>query len=141
MESDSTTMTSSSTTTTVESLRKALEELGLDTRGHKPELKKRLRKAKKKLAKEQVDTKKNDTSPLSSRSTTIKSVIIPDQSDQDQNEQISSKIQKQPFDYYLFFDVEATCEEGGGFEYDNEIIEFPIVLVNGRTFEIVMYLI
>lgn len=35
--------------TTVESLRQQLENLGLDTRGHKPELKKRLRKAKKKI--------------------------------------------------------------------------------------------
>lgn len=43
----------------------------------------------------------------------------------------------QPFDYYLFFDVEATCEEGGGFTFPNEIIEFPVVLVDGKTFEIV----
>lgn len=43
----------------------------------------------------------------------------------------------QPFDYYLFFDVEATCIEGGGFTYANEIIEFPVILVNGKTFEIV----
>lgn len=43
----------------------------------------------------------------------------------------------QPFDYYLFFDVEATCEEGGGFTFPNEIIEFPVVLVDGKTFDIV----
>lgn len=35
--------------TTVEGLRLALEQLGLSTKGHKPELKQRLRKAKKKL--------------------------------------------------------------------------------------------
>lgn len=46
---------------------------------------------------------------------------------------------KQPFDYYLFFDVEATCEADGGFEYPNEIIEFPIVLVEGESFNIVSY--
>jgi hypothetical protein len=34
--------------TTVEGLRLALEELGLSTKGHKPDLKLRLRKAKKK---------------------------------------------------------------------------------------------
>ncbi|KAI8141309.1 ribonuclease H-like domain-containing protein [Fennellomyces sp. T-0311] len=101
---------SGNTTTTVESLRKQLEDLGLETRGHKPELKKRLRKAKKKLSKEAVESDPD---------------IQPDQS------------RSQPFDYYLFFDVEATCDEGGGFEYPNEIIEFPIVLVDGNTFEIV----
>jgi 3'-5' exoribonuclease 1 len=37
----------------------------------------------------------------------------------------------------LFFDVEATCEEGGGFAFPNEIIEFPVILVDGETFEIV----
>lgn len=37
----------------------------------------------------------------------------------------------------MFFDVEATCIEGGGFDYPNEIIEFPVVLVDGRTFAIV----
>jgi 3'-5' exoribonuclease 1 len=48
-----------------------------------------------------------------------------------------SDIKIQPFDYYLFFDVEATCVVDGGFEYPNEIIEFPVVLVDGQTFEIV----
>lgn len=45
----------------------------------------------------------------------------------------------QPFDYYLFFDVEATCIEGGGFTYANEIIEFPVVLVDGKTFDIASF--
>ena len=45
---------------------------------------------------------------------------------------------EQPFQYYLCFDVEATCEKGGGFEYKNEIIEFPIILLEGKTFEIVI---
>jgi len=49
-----------------------------------------------------------------------------------------AKIKKeQPFQYYLCFDVEATCEKGGGFEYKNEIIEFPIILLESKTFEIV----
>ncbi|KAI7874860.1 hypothetical protein K492DRAFT_168753 [Lichtheimia hyalospora FSU 10163] len=101
--------------TTVESLRKALADLGLETRGHKPELKKRLRKAKKKLS--------------ASESNTTSTTTTPDQS----NPPITKS--QQPFDYYLFFDVEATCEENGGFEYPNEIIEFPIVLVDAKSFE------
>ncbi|KAJ3024367.1 3'-5' exoribonuclease 1 [Thoreauomyces humboldtii] len=39
----------------------------------------------------------------------------------------------QPFDLYLVFDVEATCTEGCDWAYPNEIIEFPVVLVDGRT--------
>ncbi|KAH8555877.1 exonuclease family protein, partial [Umbelopsis sp. PMI_123] len=42
----------------------------------------------------------------------------------------------QPFDYYMFFDVEATCEENNK-NYPHEIIEFPVVLVDGKTFDIV----
>ncbi|KAI8074369.1 ribonuclease H-like domain-containing protein [Gongronella butleri] len=99
-------------TTTVESLRKQLEDLGLDTRGLKPELKKRLRKEKKRIA----NLEKNELAQLPKPPTLVK---------------------LQPFDYYLFFDVEATCDVNGGFQYPNEIIEFPIVLVDGKTFEIV----
>ncbi|KZO95251.1 hypothetical protein CALVIDRAFT_483258 [Calocera viscosa TUFC12733] len=36
---------------------------------------------------------------------------------------------RQPFDAYLVLDVEATCEEGGGFDWPNEIIEWPVVLM------------
>ncbi|KAG0370753.1 hypothetical protein BGZ54_004254 [Gamsiella multidivaricata] len=41
------------------------------------------------------------------------------------------------YDYYLCFDVEATCETGFSFEFPNEVIEFPVVLLDGSTFEIV----
>lgn len=109
--------------TTVESLRKALADLGLETRGHKPELKKRLRKAKKKL---------NAASESSTKTTATTTTTTTTASDQP-NPAITKK--QQPLDYYLFFDVEATCEENGGFEYPNEIIEFPIVLVDGKSFE------
>jgi inhibitor of KinA sporulation pathway (predicted exonuclease) len=47
----------------------------------------------------------------------------------------------QPVDYYLVIDFEATCEKdsrGGGFikEFPNEIIEFPVVVLNAKTLEI-----
>ncbi|KAI7861099.1 hypothetical protein BDC45DRAFT_13312 [Circinella umbellata] len=127
--------------TTVESLRKALGELGLDTRGHKPELKKRLRKAKKKLAKEEQDNT-SKKSEIHTSTTITDSLKNGEEVKGEEENQVEEKgFQKQPFDYYLFFDVEATCEEGGSFEYPNEIIEFPIVLVDGRTFEIVCYII
>lgn len=46
---------------------------------------------------------------------------------------------KQSYEYFAIFDVEATCEENveKPFEYPNEIIEFPVVLLCGRTNECV----
>ncbi|KAI8876925.1 hypothetical protein K501DRAFT_231185 [Backusella circina FSU 941] len=95
---------------TVEELRQALEGLGLDSRGRKPELKLRLKKAQKK----QSEPKE-----------AIPATPPPPQQ------------QQQAFDYFLFFDVEATCIKDGGFNYANEIIEFPVVLISGTTFEVV----
>lgn len=36
---------------------------------------------------------------------------------------------KQPYDAFLVFDVEATCVQGQDFNWCNEIIEFPVVLL------------
>lgn len=52
-------------------------------------------------------------------------------------------MQKEPingdsyYDYICVVDFEATCEEGNPPEFIHEIIEFPIVLLNTRTLEIV----
>ncbi|KAK4520624.1 substrate-specific activator of APC-dependent proteolysis [Mucor velutinosus] len=104
--------------TTVEALRMALEQMGLSTKGHKPELKQRYRKAVKKQ-KETAEAAKAVEAPP------------------EPVEEPAETKKKQPFDYYLFFDVEATCEANGGFTFPNEIIEFPVVLVDGETFDIV----
>lgn len=56
-------------------------------------------------------------------------------------------MQKEPtdeesyYDYICVVDFEATCEEGNPPEFIHEIIEFPIVLVNTHTLEIVSDLI
>src|SRR4051812_41766790 len=50
---------------------------------------------------------------------------------------VYSMVKEQPFQYYLCFDVEATCEKGGSFDYMHEIIEFPILLIESKMFEIV----
>ena len=45
-------------------------------------------------------------------------------------------VKEQPyrgFDFYLVVDFEATCEERNPADYPHEIIEFPGVLVDGRT--------
>ncbi|KAI0807231.1 ribonuclease H-like domain-containing protein [Fomes fomentarius] len=53
---------------------------------------------------------------------------------------------KQLYDAFLVLDVEATCMEGAGFDYPNEIIEWPVCLLrwkdkspkgNARVLEIV----
>ncbi|EJD06002.1 uncharacterized protein FOMMEDRAFT_78644 [Fomitiporia mediterranea MF3/22] len=40
---------------------------------------------------------------------------------------------KQPFDSFLVLDVEATCQEGTDFNWPNEIIEWPVVLLRWRN--------
>jgi len=45
-------------------------------------------------------------------------------------------LQPQPFDYFCILDFEATCEENKKI-YPQEIIEFPTVLLNAKTLEIV----
>lgn len=41
-----------------------------------------------------------------------------------------------PFDYYVILDFEATCDKGQA-PQPQEIIEFPSVLISGKTFEII----
>ncbi|KAF9065276.1 ribonuclease H-like domain-containing protein [Rhodocollybia butyracea] len=38
----------------------------------------------------------------------------------------------QPYDIFLVLDVEGTCEQGSGFDYPNEIIEFPVCLMKWK---------
>ncbi len=46
---------------------------------------------------------------------------------------------EQPFEYIAVLDFEATCEENAGKNYQNEIIEFPIVLIDVKQQAIVNY--
>ncbi|KAH7935468.1 hypothetical protein HPB52_008402 [Rhipicephalus sanguineus] len=41
---------------------------------------------------------------------------------------------KQAYDYFLVLDFEATCSAEKGVPTPQEIIEFPVLKVNGRTF-------
>lgn len=45
------------------------------------------------------------------------------------------------YDYICIIDFEATCEEGNPPEFIHEIIEFPVVLLNTGTLEIVSELL
>ncbi|KIK59676.1 hypothetical protein GYMLUDRAFT_169268 [Collybiopsis luxurians FD-317 M1] len=42
---------------------------------------------------------------------------------------------RQPYDVFLILDVEGTCQEGSGFDYPNEIIEFPVCLMKWKNDE------
>ena len=41
------------------------------------------------------------------------------------------------YDYICVVDFEATCEEDNPSDFHHEIIEFPMVLINTHTLEIV----
>ncbi|KAK3845624.1 MAG: ribonuclease H-like domain-containing protein [Linnemannia gamsii] len=134
--------------TVADDLREQLKQLGLDTRGNKSTLKTRLRKHHKK------DGGKSTTN----KDTGSNSDDDDDKEDVNEDEEsTSSKPQRQEkqgqqhddpnqrtslhknsmYDFYLCFDVEATCELGFRFEFPSEVIEFPVVLLDGSTLEIV----
>ena len=46
----------------------------------------------------------------------------------------TSSLAKQKYDYFLVLDFEATCDENHQI-HPNEIIEFPVLKINGRTLE------
>ncbi|KAK4688728.1 hypothetical protein P7C73_g1379, partial [Tremellales sp. Uapishka_1] len=92
---------------TVDELRGGLERLGLDTKGKKETLWRRLLNA--------FNRSVQGTPP------------VPDPSESVDTE--PAKVPSQPYKSFLCFDVEATCEGGKTFEYPNEIIEFPVVLL------------
>ncbi|EST06598.1 Exonuclease, RNase T/DNA polymerase III [Kalmanozyma brasiliensis GHG001] len=100
---------------TVEELRSRLHDFGLDTKGKKADLRLRLKKAIRNAS---------DSPPTG----VVES--------RDENASWEPE-----FDTFLVLDVEATCEstrkyrnlqhgyETGSFQYPNEIIEFPVVLL------------
>ncbi|KAJ3233501.1 hypothetical protein HDU81_002242 [Chytriomyces hyalinus] len=108
----------------VAELRVALESLGLSTKGQVKVLKERLRKAKKRTQESAAETESNASESIDIEST----------KEEQQSESVDAKKVKQPFDFYCVFDVEATCREDN-VGWKHEVIEFPVVLVCGRTYE------
>lgn len=88
-------------------LKERLSQLGLDNRGFKDVLKKRL----KSFYKKQSLIKAKVTKP---------------------QEKVENEL-----DYLIVIDFEATCEEKNHPEYPHEVIEFPAVVVDVKTKEIV----
>jgi len=137
---------------TLSELRKELSSLKIFAKGTKEELQQRLKKARSSRdAQAQKEKPKNSDSNASSSSSSTHNRN--QNSHQHQNlksvTQIENEIQAlkgskpnsqnakpQNFDYFLVFDVEATCVADRSFDYPNEIIEFPIVMINSGTLEI-----
>jgi len=114
----------------VEALREALAALSLDTRGHKAQLKKRLRTASKRA---------DGGHEASNGSTATVQAARQKQTPSNSKRQ---RPEGQEFDSYLVVDFEATCQRyepkhGQFFGYPNEIIEFPVVLLQWRRKKVV----
>ena len=87
---------------------KSLSELNMDTGGAKEVLAKRLK--------------------FHHRKTTLTNANIP----------LNPAARKMcEFDFVAVIDFEATCVERNDFDYPHEIIEFPVVIVNMKTLQIV----
>ncbi|RSH93373.1 hypothetical protein EHS25_007729 [Saitozyma podzolica] len=101
---------------TVDELRGGLAKLGLDTKGKKETLWRRLLTA--------FHRAKSTPSPE-----TEAGAASQVEKTQEVHGPTRKKWGKQPYRSFLCFDVEATCSGGKDFHYPNEIIEFPVVLL------------
>lgn len=133
----------------VEEIRDHLKGLGLDSRGNKATLKERLRKhlkqypdlSKKSLGEEEEEDENEeelDSTEGSGERTAIGSAGTEATTTGTQSKKLHPNSR---YDYYLCFDVEATCDERYAFEFPNEVIEFPVVLLDGSTLEVVTCLL
>ena len=94
----------------VEDLRVALRDLGLESRGNRAALEKRLRKAQK----EETMSQRNEALEDEAREGDDTTLF-------DDNKTAEL--------LFVALDVEATCDKDSAFDYDNEILEFPAVLL------------
>ncbi|KAI8904012.1 ribonuclease H-like domain-containing protein [Gorgonomyces haynaldii] len=100
-----------SATPHLDKLRLELQSMGLNDAGTIKDLEKRIKRARKK---QEMDLKEEELR---------------------KRREEEEKIQF-PFRYYLVCDVEGTCLEDSGFEWESEIIEFPVVLIDATKMEI-----
>ncbi|WVF68444.1 hypothetical protein IAT40_003210 [Kwoniella sp. CBS 6097] len=123
---------------TVDQLKDGLAQMGLDTKGKKETLWRRLVNAIHKASLRDPpsdddsdyfigsDTYADETSPSSSSPTATK---FNGKTKSKDGLGEGAKVLKQPYKSFLCFDVEATCRPGKEFDWPNEIIEFPVVLL------------
>ncbi|AGV14410.1 hypothetical protein, variant [Cryptococcus neoformans var. grubii H99] len=122
---------------TVDQLREALEQMGLNTKGKKETL---LRRAQNAIhaANLSVALDSQASTPSGDEDNPWDCGDFPPDSvlaahfaakEKRRQEREEMKILGQRYRSFLCFDVEATCRGGKEFDYPNEIIEFPVVLV------------
>ena len=133
----------------VDDIREQLRILNLETRGNKATIKERLRKYLKQLeisssTSSKQESEAGDAHDKESTEKGVTSTMAVEESDDEASTPGSGTAAKPKelhpnsrYDYYLCFDVEATCETGFSFEFPNEVIEFPVVLLDGSTLEVV----
>lgn len=100
----------------VEELRTALQDLGLESRGNRAALEKRLRKS----TKEKTETISQDNGAVTATQ---------GRTETREGDDTTSKTTDLLF---VALDVEATCEKDSDFDYDNELLEFPAVLLDAE---------
>ncbi|WVQ79328.1 hypothetical protein IAT38_001425 [Cryptococcus sp. DSM 104549] len=105
---------------TVDELREGLSQMGLDTKGKKETLWRRLVNAIQRASARDNPSDDEDSLP-SSRAD--------DGEGEGSQEVAAPPALKQKYKSFLCFDVEATCRPGKEFDWPNEIIEFPVVLL------------
>ncbi|WVQ95998.1 hypothetical protein IAU59_003098 [Kwoniella sp. CBS 9459] len=122
---------------TVDQLREGLAQRGLDTKGKKETLWRRLVNAIHRASLRDppsdddsdyfvdADTSDGDSSSTPTKSSTTTTARRKDPL----GAGAGQKVLKQPYKSFLCFDVEATCRPGKEFDWPNEIIEFPVVLL------------
>ncbi|WVR08125.1 hypothetical protein IAU60_005171 [Kwoniella sp. DSM 27419] len=103
---------------TVDQLRDGLAQLGLDTKGKKETLWRRLVSAVHRASLRDPPSDESD-------SESDHDITLARGSDGS----TSIRVLKQRYTSFLCFDVEATCRPGKEFDWPNEIIEFPVVLL------------
>ncbi|KAJ3380171.1 3'-5' exoribonuclease 1 [Entophlyctis sp. JEL0112] len=115
----------------VTAMRDALRALGASTQGNSAALKKRLRKLQQRSSEAASPIQSAEDKP-ENRSPNNDVVEV----ETDPHVEVELRHQRQPFEYYCVFDVEATCCENNA-SWTHEIIEFPVVLVHAKTRSIV----
>ncbi|TYJ57850.1 hypothetical protein B9479_001460 [Cryptococcus floricola] len=122
---------------TVDELREALQKMGLSPKGKKETLYRRAQTAVQAAALAMAPPPEDPSTPLSD-SDNPWAVDFPSESvlaahfaekERRRAERQQMKESGQKFRSFLCFDVEATCRGGKEFDWPNEIIEFPVVLV------------
>ncbi|ODO06906.1 hypothetical protein I350_04267 [Cryptococcus amylolentus CBS 6273] len=123
---------------TVDELREALQKMGLSPKGKKETLyRRRAQTAVQAAAMAMAPPPEDPSTPLSDSDNPWE-VEFPSESvlaahfaekERRRAERQQMKESGQKFRSFLCFDVEATCRGGKEFDWPNEIIEFPVVLV------------